>query len=226
MFGIKSRVEKYFLYKGLAPAEDNLFDNNLLKQKFEKTYQESFSRFKDIYTNYTSSISSKEMAVSLETCACLYTFCHVFNVKKILEMGSGLSSYVFRTYQKEVPDVEVYSIDDNEEWLSKTHEFLSSHSLSTDKIFTLQQFLLQKDNSFDLVFHDLNFVEERIKHVDFVIDRSATSSFMIFDDVHKPNYYSALAEKLKQHKLPFFSLKRYTHDQFDRFSIVAKHERF
>lgn len=220
MFGIKSAIQNYLAYKGL-PAEHHLFNTNSSKIVFEEVYSSAIVKFSEVYARYTSSISSSEMAVSLELCACLYAFCHLLKPKKILDMGSGLSSYILRTYQAEVGDVEVFSIDDNKEWLNKTTDFLNSASLSTKDIYLLKEKRLEK-NSFDLIFHDLNFVEERIKHVDTVIALAREGAHIIFDDVHKRQYFISLTRKLKAYNLEYFTLKKYSLDRFKRFSIVAR----
>lgn len=208
------------MYKGL-PAEDALFQSGFDRRKFDEYYSSGLKKFSEIYSRYTTSISSAEMAVSLELCACLYSFCYILKPSKILDMGSGLSSFIFRTYQKEVSNVSVFSIDDNKEWLDKTRQFLFTHDLNTENIYSLHEFSVMQESSFDLLFHDLNFVEERIKHVDELAGRASGKAFLIFDDVHKGHYYSALIKKLKLNNLSYFSLKKYTLDKFNRFSILA-----
>ncbi len=173
------------------------------------------------YQQYINEISRADMAASLELAAFMFTLCKINRYTKLLDMGSGLSSFVFRLYAKDNPDVRVFSVDDDSAWLEKTKDFLRLHQLSTENIFTLDQFIKSSENEFDCILHDLNFVEVRINYVEQMINRTKSKGLIIFDDVHKPDYLFALLTKLKNKGLSVFDLKPTTFDIYKRFALAA-----
>jgi len=222
MFGIKNKITTYWIYKNL-PDQRALFDSGQERTAFKKNYDDAIGKFKSIHNIYTSEVSSDTMAASLEACASLYSFCILYQPKYLLDMGSGISSLVLRIYQKEKdPDCVVYSVDDDEKWLEKTVDFLDKNNVNTENIFALSHYQNLPNLKFDLIFHDLNFVEERIKHVQSLIDRSSRNTIFIFDDVHKPRYYTNLMKILVANKLIIKNLKEFSKDKFGRFAILAK----
>ncbi len=173
------------------------------------------------YKKYIQDISSANMAASLEVVSLMYTICKINNYKKILDLGSGLSSVVFRLYASKHPGVEVHSVDDSEEWLIKTKDFLSSYDFKIANISSLHEFIESKESGFDFIFYDMNFAEVRINHIKWLLGLIKTGGVIIIDDVHKPDYYFSLLEKIKEEPYDIFSLKKFTLDNFGRFSLAA-----
>ncbi|MFM7431760.1 MAG: methyltransferase domain-containing protein [Flammeovirgaceae bacterium] len=173
------------------------------------------------YSEYVNHISSPEMAASLELAGFMYTLCKANQYKKVLDMGSGLSSFIFRLYAKETLGVEVYSVDDDAAWLTKTRGYLEQHHLDTNNMFTLQQFVDLKESGFDCILHDMNFVEVRIQYVDFVFRSAKKNGLIIMDDVHKMDYRFALLKKLKPLEASCFTLRDITKDNFGRFAYAV-----
>ena len=63
--------------------------------------------------NTTSTVSSKGMALSLETAALVLLLCEIKQPKTIVDLGSGFSSYVLRKWaQGAKHDVVVWSVVD------------------------------------------------------------------------------------------------------------------
>jgi hypothetical protein len=54
------------------------------------------------------------------------------HAKRLLDLGSGFSSYVLRAYAAGVPGAVGWSVDDDPAWLEKTRAFLVSEGLSTE----------------------------------------------------------------------------------------------
>ena len=173
------------------------------------------------YEQYVKEVSRADMAASLELAAFMYTVCKLNHYTKLLDMGSGLSSFVFRLYAREHAGVKVFSVDDDAAWLEKTKAYLSQHQLSVDNIFTLDQFLKSKEAEFDCVLHDLNFVEVRSNYIDYVLQITRKNGLMIFDDVHKPDYLMVVLRKLQNTPTEKFDLKPVTYDQYGRFSLAV-----
>lgn len=176
---------------------------------------------KPFYEQYVKNVSRADMAASLELAAFMYTVCKVNRYTKLLDMGSGLSSFVFRFYAKENPGVVVFSVDDDAAWLERTKDYLWQHQLETENIFTLDQFLKSKEEGFDCILHDLNFVEVRINYIEHLMSITKPNGLVILDDVHKSDYRFAVLSKLQNIKAKTYSIKPLTFDDFGRFSFAA-----
>jgi predicted O-methyltransferase YrrM len=174
------------------------------------------------YTDYVKNVSSANMASSLELAAFMLTICQLNKYNKLLDMGSGISSFVFRLYAKSNPGVVVYSVDDDSAWLEKTREFLRSYQLDTQHTYSLDNFLALGEKDFDCVLHDLNFVEVRINYIESIMPLLNDSGVVIFDDVHKQDYLFALLKKLKQIGSKVYSVKPVTYDCYGRYSLASE----
>ncbi len=173
------------------------------------------------YKHYVENISSANMAASLELAAFIFLVCKVKQPKKLLDVGSGFSSFIFRLYASETNDVVVYSTDDDVLWLDKTRNYLMKNNLNTDNMSTIDEFFNSGVSDFDIVLHDMNFVEVRINYVEKVLAVLRIGGIAIMDDVHKPNYMLALMRKLKRTKNMIYDLKPVTFDNFNRFALVV-----
>ena len=203
MIGRINRKLKFFMLQ-FRVKNYNAFKKELsLNQLSASNIEENTKKLKPYYSEYVNHISSPEMAASMELAGFMYTLCKANQYKKVLDLGSGLSSFIFRLYAKETLGVEVYSVDDDAAWLTKTRGYLEQHHLDTNNMFTLQQFVDLKESGFDCILHDLNFVEVRIQYVDFVFRSAKKNGLIIMDDVHKMDYRFALLKKLKSLKIKF-----------------------
>lgn len=194
----------------------NPFDK--LTLQFVKANQEILRPY---YEEYVYKVSRSDMAASLELAAFLFSVCKINQYTKLMDVGSGFSSFVFRLYAKQTPGVRVYSIDDDAEWLEKTKHYLNEHSLNTDDMLTLENFMQLNEGDFDCILHDMNFVEVRIQYVDFVFRSAKKNGLIIMDDVHKMDYRFALLKKLKSLEVSCFTLRDMTKDNFGRFAYAV-----
>jgi 2-polyprenyl-3-methyl-5-hydroxy-6-metoxy-1,4-benzoquinol methylase len=194
----------------------NPFDK--LTLQFVKANQEILRPY---YEEYVSKVSRSDMAASLELAAFLFSVCKINQYTKLMDVGSGFSSFVFRFYAKQTPGVRVYSIDDDAEWLEKTKHYLNEHSLNTDDMLTVEDFMQLNEGGFDCILHDMNFVEVRIQYVDFVFRSAKKNGLIIMDDVHKMDYRFALLKKLKSLEASCFTLRDMTKDNFGRFAYAV-----
>ncbi len=186
-----------------------------------ETIEQNREKLKPYYEQYVKEVSRADMAASLELATFMYTLCQVNQYTKLLDMGSGLSSFVFRLYAKENPEATVFSVDDNVEWLEKTKCYLLQHQLVVDNIFNLNQFLESKEDGFDCILHDLNFVELRINYIEHILRITKQHGLIILDDVHKPDYFLASLIKLQKLNVKMYDLKPVTFDSYGRFSMAV-----
>ncbi len=186
-----------------------------------KTIEQSKELLRPIYEQYVKEVSRADMAASLELIAFMHATCKANKYTKLLDLGSGLSSFVFRLYAKENPDVIVFSVDDDAAWLEKTKDFLIQNQLSTENVFTLDQFLKSNETGFDCILHDLNFVEVRINYIEHIMRIAKPNGLVILDDIHKPDYLFSALIRLQKIKVKKYDLKPLTFDSYGRFSLAV-----
>jgi len=189
-------------------------------KNLEKLIAQCREELRPAYEHYVKEVSRADMAASLEVSGLLLALCRLNRWKRLLDLGSGFSSFVFRYYARETPAATVFSVDDDAEWLKRTSTFLEAHQLNTTNIWHIDEFLSRNDEPFDCILHDLNFVEVRINYVQQVLERLAPEGLAVFDDVHKPDYRLMLMKHLKAGPGTTYSLKPVTLDQFGRFAFA------
>jgi predicted O-methyltransferase YrrM len=208
---LETRVRNFRQLKKIKPF-DRIDDATLAANKIV---------LQPYFDEYVREVSVADMAASLELATFIYTACQANRYSKLLDTGSGLSSFVFRLYARGQPGVTVWSVDDDAAWLEKTRTFLTKHGLSVENVVELNDFLALKERDFDCILHDLNFVDVRIKYVDRILDLARPGGFVVFDDVHKPDYRLEVLSLLKHRRASVFSVKPVTQDGFGRFSLAA-----
>jgi hypothetical protein len=196
-----------------------------LVSPFNKLDQATIAKNKTLlepyYNRYIKEVSVANMAASLELSASLLSMCQAANYKKLVDLGSGFTSFVLRYYAKSHRDVEVYSVDDSKEWLEKTGEYLRTSDVGVERLMTFEDFINGKFSNFECIVHDLNFVEERIKHVTRLLSLLSSKGILILDDMHKPDYRHQVLHKLKTEPFDVYELRELTIDSFGRYAMIA-----
>ena len=177
--------------------------------------------FQDCYVRYVREISTADMAVSYECARLLDGLCHLFACQKMLDLGSGFSSYTLRRYASNERHAVVWSVDDDERWMRKTENFLNDQNVSTDKLIMLDDFMRTPEGDFDLIFLDLNFVEVRKNFIKMAVERCKPGGMIVFDDVHKPDFLYEVLRLTAAADLTFFDVKSLTRDQFGRYALLG-----
>lgn len=177
--------------------------------------------FSQQYSSYVTEISAPVMAASYECLRFMITLCHRFAFKKILDFGSGFSSYAFRQYALSDKSIQVWSVDDNHSWLQKTAQYLNSRKVDAGNLVMLDDFIAGNGSHFDLIFFDLNFVEVRKNYIGLVLDRCKPGGMIIFDDVHKPDFMYEVLRQTSQFNLRLYDIKSFTLDRFGRFALLG-----
>jgi predicted O-methyltransferase YrrM len=174
------------------------------------------------YKNYVTTTSSEIMAMSFELAIFVLALCEITKPKKILDLGSGFSSFCFRYWIKKYsPDSKVLSVDDAAEWLDKTREFLLRNNIHGDQLITWDELLQDEYGKFDLVFYDFGSFPVRKDSLNKVLDFASQSSMVILDDMHSAEYGLHVKKTIKERNLDSFSLRRYTNDKFTRYAYLA-----
>jgi predicted O-methyltransferase YrrM len=214
---IADKIKFLHLKSGMMTFADFKRDNDFF-QLHQKQIDFNKEKLHPYYEEYIKEVSRADMAASLEMAALLLTLCEIKGYKRLLDTGTGFSSFVFRLYAKQ-HTAEVFSVDDDQAWLQKSIDFLKRHDVSTKNVIMIDDFLSGSETGFDLALHDMNFVEIRINYVEQILQKMSRGGFMIFDDVHKTEYLFPLLEKLKKLNQIPYDLRPVTLDRFGRYAL-------
>ncbi len=178
---------------------------------------------KDRHSSYLK--TNPEMAASYPCCSYLLALYDTIKPKRILELGSGISSYCLRLFKKENNlDTEIYSIDTSKLWLSKAIEYCKLHQLDISNFFTWDQF---KDyqGTFDLIFVDIDNSTNRYLYFQPIFDQfSKKGTIILFDDMHKGNISNPFQAIIKGREYAELDISDLTTDEYNRFSKLIRIE--
>jgi hypothetical protein len=169
--------------------------------------------FETAFREYVQGYSIETEAISLNASYYLLELFTTARIDRILDLGSGWSSFVFR-YLKRLTDREIHvcSVDESEHWLGVTAAFLARHGLDTAH---LRLWPSIGDESYDLVFYDMGRPWDRHAHLKSVLDR--TRHVLVCDDMHYPDYRGHVAALASSAGLRLQLLEAETIDSFGRF---------
>ena len=175
------------------------------------------------YDDYITRVSRYDYAISLELAAFLMALCRFLRPDRVLDLGSGFSSFVFRLYKKDIrQEAVVWSVDDSPEWLTKTREFLTRQGLSLDNLDTWESFARQKELKFDLVLHDLDGIPTRERVFPDVLSLAAAKAAIVVDDMHMFDHAVHMKRMLAQAKLKYYSTSFFTKDKDGRYAYLVR----
>ena len=173
------------------------------------------------HQHYVQKVSNERSAISLEMAVMLAFLCELKKPSRILDVGSGFSSFVFRSYQKTAgKTVEVVSLDNDALWLNKTREYLAMGGLSLNGVMEFDHFLKIKPGKFDIALHDLGNLDERKKHLKTVLKVAHPNAVIVLDDFHKQHYRENIQQQLAAMSIDHTSLYGFTLDKFSRYAAV------
>jgi predicted O-methyltransferase YrrM len=166
------------------------------------------------HEDYTSTISSPDMAVSLETAAVLRCLAHGYPSHQILDLGSGFSTYALAA----ATHTKVVSYDDNRGWLDKTASYLSARGVDNVELRSVGEPFPQGNG---IVFLDLGLTPRRIGYFAEAAASLAPRGILVIDDLHHQPYGSQVRIGAIPNGLQYFSLRSLTTDSFGRYSALA-----
>jgi len=193
-----------------------------LYEDYVRRKAEFDSRLLPFYKEYISGVSDEIMAASLDLSRFLLFFCEIRKPGRILDLGSGFSSFVFRSYAQAAPRKPVvWSVDDSVEWLDKTRTYLDSKGLNTENLVPWNEFESLKLEPFDFILYDLGGFDFRKSSFEKVLNRMAKEGVLVVDDMHSADYGLHVKRKIAEHGMSKYSIRRYTHDHFNRYSLLV-----
>jgi len=174
-----------------------------------------------VYDRYVNEVSSWEWAVSWPTVRLIDALCDEVRPRRILDLGSGLSTYVECAWARRTGlDVEVVSVDDSADWLGRTRDFLAGEQLRA-RLLDASELPTLEGASFDLAFDDIGRSEDRARVVDEVVRLMNPGGLVIFDDMNVRGYRGEVRRLLDTHGWGLYSLRRETRDEKGRFAMLG-----
>lgn len=168
---------------------------------------------------YKKNVSGGNYPISLDLANYLYDLCWKVKPNRILDRGSGFSSFVFRKYATMSarnavagPNyVKIYSVDHDERWLEKSKEFVKYCGLTPRNFFLWEDFLNYNLDAYkyDMILDDYHF-PLRVKNLHVVLDMLAVGGYLILDDVHHKNYRNAIIRTCRKYNVTVRYLKNNT----------------
>ncbi len=175
-------------------------------------------------TDYGTTVSTPDMAVSLPSAAFLAALCNVTRPMRVLDTGSGFSSYVLRRFASHNGQrAEVWSVDDDKQWLAKTREYLAAQSMGDERLLVWERFAATDHREFDLIFHDLGQTPEiRLDALPDVCSRISSRGLMLLDDFHKHRYRARAGRILDHAGFKVVPMRHHTIDEMGRYAALAR----
>ena len=181
-----------------------------------------------IYSDYINNVSCESVATSLEQCAFLVYFLRTQNINKVLDTGSGISSFFIRYVQKN-KYFETTTFETDPRWLKNTEDYIKKYNLNYSNIFLWDEVKSNtRFNQFDFVYHDMGNIETRIETLQNMIDRVCYNGFLMLDDAHFNVPPTALYSNLIQNVFSdnnmwmSFDIKDISIDRYGRFAVLYK----
>jgi predicted O-methyltransferase YrrM len=173
------------------------------------------------YDRYVTEISTWKWAVSWPTARLLDTLCEALRPRKVLDLGSGFSTYVLTSWaQRTGAEVEIVSVDDSVDWLAKTRAFLAGHGLDA-QLLDAAELPSLPDAAFDLAFDDIGRSEDRANVLDTVIRVMAPGAVVVLDDMNVRGYRRQVRTRLDTVGWPLYSVRGETIDAKGRFAMLT-----
>jgi predicted O-methyltransferase YrrM len=182
--------------------------------------KESKETLMPIYKYFKTHISKGNSAASIEISAFLDVYMRYTNPTRIVDLGSGFSSYVLRRYQADKENVEVWSVDSSKDWLEKTKYYLQSNNLNTKHLYTWDEFSKLSIGKFSLIFLDERPIERRVENIARLRNSLTDKGALVIDDVHKDHLRLPILKQFENNMDSLLSLRLISKDELGRYSIV------
>ena len=174
------------------------------------------------YKDYINNVSKSSMSISLELSLYIWSEVNKIKPKKILDLGSGYSSFILRYYQCiSKHKVSVKSVDTSTHWLDKTKKFLQKNNLGTDDMYVLEDFKKLPKRKYDFILYDLDNTSKRHTRLKYVLSLLSKNGLLIIDDVHNTEYRNEVISIVSKSKKNITFIKDITIDEYGRYAAIV-----
>ncbi len=161
------------------------------------------------------------MAASPQLARFLLGWCNCRRPRRIADLGSGFSSWLFRRWAAGEEGVTVVSVDDDPAWLERSRDFAAARGLDASGFLGWPAFRATEE-PFDLVLWDYGDIRTRAERLGEVLARVGRGGAMVCDDIHKHRVWSAARRCGADPALETYSLRAYTLDRWGRYAWLAR----
>jgi predicted O-methyltransferase YrrM len=178
------------------------------------------------YADYVATVSSPLITLSLNRAAFLLFLGKALQVRKVLDLGSGFSSYVFRMYAREEGGVDVISVDDSTHWLHETATFLDRYDLPATNLISLTQWIeregLPRVARFDLCLLDIGDTPLRVRLLpELILAMQDHGGTVIADDFHVAAYRASVEDLCRKARIHVYSLRKVTRRRLSHAALLC-----
>lgn len=181
---------------------------------------EAHQQIATAYRGYVRNVSPRQMAISYETACYVYALCKMRRPARIIEFGSGFSSYMLRRYQTTTDGCAVVSVDDSAEWLRWSAQFCETHGLEADGFHLWPDY---PPGPYDLVVYDFGSGEFRNEHFATATALVAPDGLIVYDDAQHVAHHAHMRQACAARRMDLFSVEEWTLDEWSRFAAVGIH---
>ena len=174
------------------------------------------------HARYCREISSEKMAADLGFSSFLQLWCQTHKPKRVVDLGSGFTSYVLRRYAAAARGTpcEVWSVDDDAAWLGRTRDYLLEMKQDVSHLMVWSEFIKVAPHDFDLVVHDAGSMQFRADNLGPALDLARSGGLVLLDDVHRFEYRATALELLATRGYRFLSV-RALRDTYGRYPYAV-----
>lgn len=177
-------------------------------------------KFQGPHSDYIQNYSAPLISLSLKRAAFFYFFCQLIRPKKILDLGSGFSTYVFKLYLQNANTGQLISVDDSSFWLKETERFLHNYQLDGKGLTDWNSFKKEANSAFDLIFLDIGDLDFRLQILPDLLQSVHKGALLLIDDFHVPAYRKAILKCCSDQALECFSLRKVTRTRLSHNALV------
>jgi len=166
-----------------------------------------------------------QTALDVPASVWLWNACEREKAERVLELGSGFSSWVLRHWQQRATGFmapEVWTVDDESKWLATTQLELIEQGFTTFRTTEFQNVVLDDPiDYFDLVFVDLDNTATRIRHAADFVRWAKPGGLLVLDDWHMEHYREPMTRRLAALGISVEALPETT-DEWGRYLAVGR----
>jgi predicted O-methyltransferase YrrM len=179
------------------------------------------SELRGFYERYVAEVSNWEWAVSWPTVKVLDALCDELRPRRVLDLGSGFSTYVLCDWaRRSGNETEIVSVDTSDEWLDKTRDFLSHEGLRA-RFLPSRELDSLPGGSFDLAFDDIGRIEERAEVIPTITRVMGPGGVVVLDDMNVRGYRGEVRSRLAASGWDLYSVRPQTFDAKGRFAMLT-----
>lgn len=171
------------------------------------------------YVDYCTTVSTRSMAMSIESCTYLWHLCRYADAERVCDLGSGFTSYTLGVYARTAGHpVEVVSVDTDPVWLNRTKAFCEANGVRGNRFQTWEEWKRETE-PFDVIVHDIGAGD--LRNEAMIAAARRTGRLILFDDMGHKGHSAQMLAVCDTFRLNPVNVAELTLDQVNRFARLA-----